>query len=194
MVWINEWLPNPAGADAGGEWLELYNRGEAPVNLGGWRLANGSGREVKLRAQIIGPGEYLVLRRGDTKLTLRNRNETLLLYNTRGELEDRVGFLGNVPEGKSVGRLGGRLIILKPTPGNENQPAPFGAVPPSPAAGSVFARQPSAGEIMILSLLVGVVVTAICLWAIRNHAYLSQLFFPGDEKIGRGTGSVGDEL
>ncbi len=33
---LNELLSNPSGTDDGLEWIELYNRGTAPVNVSGW--------------------------------------------------------------------------------------------------------------------------------------------------------------
>ena len=41
MVFINEWLPNPNGADAKGEFIELWNSGNAPINLSGWSVVCG---------------------------------------------------------------------------------------------------------------------------------------------------------
>ena len=43
MVSISEWLPNPKGKDADGEWFELVNTGDTDINLSGWRIAAGGG-------------------------------------------------------------------------------------------------------------------------------------------------------
>src|SRR3989338_6477825 len=50
MVQISEWLPNPAGADAEGEWIELWNSGQESVPLQGWRLTDAAGRSFRLGA------------------------------------------------------------------------------------------------------------------------------------------------
>jgi hypothetical protein len=42
-VRINEVLYDPLGADGGGEFVELFNRGAQPVPLDGWRLEAGNG-------------------------------------------------------------------------------------------------------------------------------------------------------
>ena len=41
-VVINEFVPDPAGADGGYEWVELYNDGGAPVDLTDWTLQKGT--------------------------------------------------------------------------------------------------------------------------------------------------------
>ena len=37
-ITISEFLPNPDGTDSGEEWIELYNSGDSPVDLSGWKL------------------------------------------------------------------------------------------------------------------------------------------------------------
>jgi len=39
---INEFLPDPEGADGGQEWVELYNDGGSAVDLSGWRVQAGT--------------------------------------------------------------------------------------------------------------------------------------------------------
>jgi hypothetical protein len=41
-VTINELLPDPDGADAGKEWIELYNDSSASVSIAGWRIESGT--------------------------------------------------------------------------------------------------------------------------------------------------------
>ena len=63
QVIINEVCPRSA---AGGDWLELYNRSEHPVELTGWFLVDDSGRRFPIPPATIGPGGYLVVcRRGE---------------------------------------------------------------------------------------------------------------------------------
>mgnify|MGYP001577829346 CR=1 FL=1 len=54
MLRINEWLPNPEGADADGEWIELLNGGPEAVHTRGWSLGNASGKKIQLREREIG--------------------------------------------------------------------------------------------------------------------------------------------
>lgn len=126
MIFINEFLPNPAGSDAENEWVELWNGGEVKVDLNGWNLADGSGKSFNLSG-TIGAGEHLLLPRAKTKLVLRNTDGKLLLYDAGGKLADEASFLGTSPEGKSFSRLGyesdvgGQLFTFsEPTPGAKN--------------------------------------------------------------------------
>jgi hypothetical protein len=181
MIFINEWLPNPTGPDTDGEWLELFNAGAAAVNLSGWRIENGSGKGVKLGDLQIGPRGYLVLYRKDTKLTLRNRDETLSLYNAQGELQDRAEFLGGAPEGKSVSRIGNDFLVTEATPGAANafQRVEV-AANPNPL-GVPLNRQLASADVLALSLGVGVLITAAVFFGIKQYDYLSQLLFGRNE-------------
>ncbi len=78
MIYINEWLPNPAGADAQSEFVEIFNSGDEPVSLNGWVLKTSGGGKLKLKG-MIGGGQYLVLNRSETKLVLKNSGESLFL-------------------------------------------------------------------------------------------------------------------
>ncbi|MFK7929460.1 MAG: lamin tail domain-containing protein [Myxococcota bacterium] len=64
-VVINEFLPNPAGADAGSEYVELLNTGSESVDLEGWTLEAGTS-SFSVKATLpagtrLAPGAYLVL-------------------------------------------------------------------------------------------------------------------------------------
>lgn len=192
MILINEWLPNPAGPDAEGEWLELYNGGGELVSLSGWRVENRSGKGIKLGNIQLGPGEYVVLYRKNTKLILRNRDEALSLYNALGEEVHRAEFLGSVPEGKSVSRLGSDFLVTEPTPGTANTLAVQVAADQNPV-GAPLNRQLASADVIGLSLSVGVLISAVVFFAIKNHDRLSQLFFGGDETIGEAPGSPGED-
>ena len=54
-VVLNEILPDPAGEDAGGEFVELYNRGGAPVSVAGWAISAGT-RDFSSRDVVFGGG------------------------------------------------------------------------------------------------------------------------------------------
>ncbi len=62
-VIINEVCPR---STAGGDWLELYNRSEHPVDLTGWFLVDNSRRRFSLPTASLESGEFLVVcRRGE---------------------------------------------------------------------------------------------------------------------------------
>ncbi len=60
---INEICPR---SEVAGDWLELYHRGGATVNLAGWFLVDGSGRRFVFPPTLLRGGHYLVIcRRGE---------------------------------------------------------------------------------------------------------------------------------
>ena len=176
-IQISEWLPNPAGPDAEGEWIELWNSGPESVPLQGWRLTDAAGRSFRLGGTLA-PGERLVLRRGETRLVLRNQDEKLSLYDGTGALRDQVFFPGSVPEGLSLSRSGTEVVATEPSPGSEGLLALVGESGPGP--GILRTGGPGGIEILSLSLLTGTLLAlAVYLVVKRNHE-LSELFFGGN--------------
>ncbi len=105
MLYINEWLPNPVGNDASGEFIELYNSGAGVVSLGGYALGDGAKKTFSLAGYNIPPGGYLVLKHAQDKLSLKNTDGEVLLYGPDGRAVDRANFAGAAPEGKSFSRV-----------------------------------------------------------------------------------------
>jgi hypothetical protein len=63
-VIINELLPNPRRTyDSRGEWIELYNRGDAAADLEGWTIGDGIYERVTLPSIVVEPGGYALLAR-----------------------------------------------------------------------------------------------------------------------------------
>ncbi len=65
-VVLNEALPAPHGdgngdgsVDSDDEFVELYNAGDAPVGLGGWRLTDRSGDEAGGRLFVFGSDRFV---------------------------------------------------------------------------------------------------------------------------------------
>jgi hypothetical protein len=118
---ISEFLPNPIGKDAEGEWIELFNDSENAVNLNGWQIKDASGKTFFFKNKID-PGEYLVFDYKTTKISLNNNTETLFLYDPKGNLIDKAEFVGAAPEGKSLIRQNSQFIFTdEPTPGAANK-------------------------------------------------------------------------
>lgn len=65
---------NPAGTDAGNEWIELYNDGE--ISLEGYIIINGDRKNISLNDTFNGYFVYTF-----TKQWLDNFNESISLYN-----------------------------------------------------------------------------------------------------------------
>jgi len=114
---INEFLPNPDGADGPREFVEIVNAGSAGVNLAGWRLGDiiDDHRHVfepqwlPPRAAIVvwsgadpdGGGERLVASSG--ALSLNNNAEELSLYGPDGAVVDSAAWR-DAPSGVSFNR------------------------------------------------------------------------------------------
>src|SRR3954465_237570 len=60
-VIINEVMYHAASQNPTDEWIELYNRGGAPVNLAGWSFDKGI--TYTFGNTTLNPGQYLVLAR-----------------------------------------------------------------------------------------------------------------------------------
>ncbi len=178
MVYINEWLPNPAGADADGEWVELWNDDVSPIYLKGWFLKTASDKKFILKDQKIEANNYLTLKRSETKLALQNQNGSLYLYDAAGQLIDSAGFLGSAPEGKSVSRFGQNFIFVSPTAGGVNNAALEASLINNIYPLSEPLNKYS-GQSAFLELLIGtsLILTAFVIFVLKKNENLSKLFF-----------------
>jgi hypothetical protein len=123
-VFLSEFLANPSAVnDSVGEWIELHNADNVPVNLRGWRIADlGTDSHIIHSNLIIQPGQYLILGRSDrpsdnggvtvayryASISLSNGDDELLLV-APGEREvDRVvwGAVLDTTKGASLERVG----------------------------------------------------------------------------------------
>jgi hypothetical protein len=97
-------------------WVELYNAGSDPVDLGGWmlKIVNGPWTgPIALEGQI-GPGDFRVAE-GDPRWTPGN-NATVLLYDAAGSVVDKTHELiddaqndftwSRIPDGKDTDTKG----------------------------------------------------------------------------------------
>jgi len=105
-VILNEIMYHPASHQMAEEWIELHNRGAAPVNLAGWRLS--AGVDFTFPPVVLPAGGYLVVAAeaaafqarypGVTNFVagwqgrLSDNGETLTLRNALGEVEDSVTY------------------------------------------------------------------------------------------------------
>ncbi len=119
---INEFLPNPAGKDPAGEFIELFNESRDSQNLSGWKLKDASGKTFALKNITLGANEYLVLENKATKISLNNNEEAIYLFNATGKQIDSLGFTVSAPSGKSfIRQLSSQGVFTdKPTPGAPN--------------------------------------------------------------------------
>lgn len=176
MLQISEWLPNPVGSDAKGEWVEIWNKGTTSISTAGWVLRNEKGTRFHLSTLTIVPDEYVVFGRPDFTLTLRNTNGGLSLLNSQGEVVSEVSFLGTAPEGKSFGAVGDHFSWMVPTPGLINQVSTSSFIrdiplhtPLHPAPFPLFSF-----------IFFPILITAFVLYTVKQDEKLSQLLFEGD--------------
>jgi hypothetical protein len=88
---VNELLTNPAGDDAGFEWVELFHAGLSPIDLTGWAVQS-AGSDAWSARFTFGPGEVV------------NPGQFLLVggVNVAGRTHEMTGSLGNGTGGDGV--------------------------------------------------------------------------------------------
>jgi hypothetical protein len=199
MVFINEWLPNPIGVDAKGEFIEFWNNGGAPVGLSGWSLRTDGKKKFKLSGSIRA-NEYLVLPRSATKLSLKNTDGKLFLYDATGKLVDRSAFEGTAPEGQSFNRVSynayGSSSVYntiqqfawgKQTPGVKNSAIAEIGISDAryPVGVPLGANRMGLISVLGFAMLAGVIFAAALWYSMRKDENVSQLFFGGNENSWR---------
>ncbi len=101
MVTISRFLPNPAGSDTAGEWIEIANNGTERAVLAGWRIADHGGKVFYLKG-VLESKAVIHLPYETTRISLNNGGETLYLFNPEGEVVDTLSFSGDAAEGYIV--------------------------------------------------------------------------------------------
>ncbi len=118
---VSEFLPDAVGSDDG-EWIELQNLHDGPLDVSGWVLKTGSKRWVLPLGSIIEPQSLLLLPASLTGLQVANAGGSVLL-SLHGMPIDQLSHSG-LPEGISVGRIGDEsadaFALCRPTPGQIN--------------------------------------------------------------------------
>jgi endonuclease/exonuclease/phosphatase family metal-dependent hydrolase len=154
-VMINEVLANEAGSDVAGEFVELVNAGDAPANLVGWQLSDGSGlRHVFSADSTLAPGQALVVFGGESaipggldravaassgSLGLSNGGDTITLADASSAAVDSSSYSGSLSstDGVSMNRsvdadpdasfaLHTQLASAPSSPGTRVDGSPFG--------------------------------------------------------------------
>ena len=169
MIVINEWLPNPLGADQDGEWIEILNSGGEKVNLSGLYLGNKKGQKYFLKGELEG-GKFLVLNRRDTRIVLTNQEEKISLYDAKNNLVQESGFFGEAREGKSFSRTGDHFVFLDPTPGlpngNEELLTSVAAIYP---IGKPLNVNPGLSDFWLMMLGTAAFLTALVIFILKSN-------------------------
>ncbi len=104
-VFISEFLPNPAGSDSEGEFIEMYNGGSELANLNSWSLEDATKKKHILSELIIPAGQYVSLPRSKTNIALNNTGgESLTLRRPDESIADKAEFEGSAQEGFSYAK------------------------------------------------------------------------------------------
>ena len=121
-VSISELLPNPAGSDTAGEWIELHNAGDVPQSLAGWALKDASGKTYLFHLESVPARGFLVLPYSTTKISLNNSGDTIFLYDASGALVDSFSYAQTMKDDVALARnaQGNIVATTQPTPGKEN--------------------------------------------------------------------------
>jgi hypothetical protein len=192
MVFINEWLPNPTGSDAKGEFIELFNAGTNAVNLDGWKLQVGNQKKVfHLDGYGIPAQHYLVLMRSVTTLAIKNSDESVTLFDSRGRVVDRSSFVGTAPEGKSYSRINyaidpsNHFIFSDPTPGQANVIALNIAISHQSYTFHIPLNHPHPPwlELLFLAVGLGAFFSMLMLFLVKRDEKLAKLFLGRNEGV-----------
>ena len=124
---INEVAPSGAPSD----WVELLNRSDESVDLGGWTMTDDDPEHVHAFAegQILGPGAYLLLLRDDAggfTFGLGGADSISLFAPDGTQVDTTTWESGEAPEEQSWGRIpngtGEFMTLETPTAGGANAP------------------------------------------------------------------------
>lgn len=164
---ISELLPAPQAVDWDGdgkadhldEWIELFNAGDRPIGLAGWRLEDRPAAGWSYRfspGSRIAAGAYLLLPRATSGIALIREADTLRLIRPDGVEADRAFWTESPGMDRAVCRLVLRReeawqLPCEPSPGGPNRLAAGTAAEakakarpsPSPRPGGTPPERPS---------------------------------------------------
>ena len=120
-VRFNEIFSNPVGNESEGEFIELINTGSNTTDIGGCTIhdASKTGSYTFPKDTTIKTGEYFVLTRNVSKISLNNGSETLSFFDSKNTLIDFLRF-EKTKEGISLNYAPDRFRGGAPTPGLAN--------------------------------------------------------------------------
>jgi hypothetical protein len=124
-VMISEILPNPAGADSGKEFIELYNPTTDFISLEGCGLQTSSSSKIYQFADVeLKPEEYKAFGNDETNLTLPNTAGGIVYLLSINEEElDSVLYADGLEDDVAWAWFGGNdwKKTYKPTPNSANE-------------------------------------------------------------------------
>ncbi|OGY93301.1 MAG: hypothetical protein A2406_00930 [Candidatus Komeilibacteria bacterium RIFOXYC1_FULL_37_11] len=120
---ISEFIPNPVGSDDG-EWIEIYNASDQPVDLFAWQIddQDGGSRPWEFSTStVVLAKDFLLLNRKDIKLTLNNDQDAVRLLTPAGDIWQEVKY-EKIPEGQAYAFdvINKEWVVTQPSPGVVN--------------------------------------------------------------------------
>lgn len=183
---ISEFLPNPKGNDLEGEWIEIANLGRETVDLAGAALATDASKKPYALSGTLAPSGYLVIRRQESGLILRNTGGKIQLLDENASPFFEISYGDGIPEGWAAARFQDGIwkITETPTPGKANilasQPQPDQKQAPlteksssglpgreRPISGHLGTGMPT-GAVLAAGLALGVVAASIVVFLKRK--------------------------
>ncbi len=121
---ISEILPNPTGADTGGEFIELYNPLDHEVSLANYVVKVGQSLETSFKfthGETVPAAGYLVMKNSDYSFSLLNSTDLVALMTADGQLIDQILPYDNPDDGLAWVMIHGTWQYTNhPTPGGSN--------------------------------------------------------------------------
>lgn len=103
-VIFSELLPNPAGDDHLGEFIELQSRAGSDIMLVGWKILDDKGRDFALDSLVVPANGLVSLPYAQTKMPLGNTGQSLRLMRPDGAVADTVSYAEPIKEDWSWAR------------------------------------------------------------------------------------------
>lgn len=119
---FNEIFPNPSAKGDQGEFIELHNFGNTPLDISGWSIhdATKTGKYTFPTSTIVQAGVYLVISDQEFTFSLNNTDETLSLFDTTDAIIDTMQY-EKTKENVSLNFTTSGWRGGIPTPGKPNQ-------------------------------------------------------------------------
>lgn len=188
LVKISEILPNPAGSDEDGEWVELVSASDLAIDLSGWSLDDEEGGSSPYQFEsnsILSPHQYFLVNRAQSKIAYNNDSDEVRLFAPDQTLVDSTVY-SKVKENESFAYISGIWQWTnQPTFGLENKtskiavqnPELLPAPAPNPASGTSSEKTDQAPAKSPVKVG-GAIKTAILSQPILIEKTASQQIFP----------------
>lgn len=104
---LSEFFPDPGGADDTGEFIEIENPQDGPVDISGWKIDDGPGGSdpyVIPPGTTIDPGEFVTFDQTETGIELDNDEDSVRIFDEYWNQVEEVSYIDPV-EGQSYTQI-----------------------------------------------------------------------------------------